>query len=58
MIRVRPRGSPWFSNPLRQLRKRVLRDYKKAKSAPSDKTWNLYKSLNRKYHQNLDLAEK
>ena len=49
---------PVFSKHLLETGKIVLKAYNKAKSAPSDKNWNIYKSLNREYHQNLDLAEK
>jgi len=56
-MRIRPRDSPWFANHLRQLRKRVIRAYKRAKSSPNDNNWILYKTLNREYHNNLDLAE-
>ena len=57
IITVRPRDTPWYTTYLRLLKRRVMRTFHKFKKFNRQKDWNLYKSLNKEYHNKLDEAE-
>ena len=57
IILVRPKDSPWFTNSLRKMRRKLIRTYHKAKLSFSKFYWDKYKTLNKEYHQCLNKAE-
>ena len=56
-ILVRPNDSPWYSNNLRLLKRRVDRLYKNAKKRKTVLSWDRYKTLRNQYQSALDEAE-
>ena len=57
VVLVRPNDSPWYSNKLRLLKRKVDRLYKKAKRYKTVLSWDRYKRLRNTYQSSLDTAE-
>ena len=57
LVLVRPKDSPWYSNELRKMKRKLIRLYRKAKDMQSDYHWRNYKDFNRMYHDSLNEAE-
>jgi hypothetical protein len=58
MVLVRPRDKPWYSNELRNLKRKVLRMFNRAKSTGREDIWDNYKQMNNDYHERVQLAKK
>ena len=56
-VLVRPRDTPWFTNQLRNFRRKVHRLYKLAKQNPTANNWQRYKTNRGEYQDALDSAE-
>ena len=58
VVLVRPNDSPWFTNELRNLKRKVNRLYQKAKVKPNPTHWENYRKANLDYKNQLDNAER
>ena len=57
VITVRPNDSPWYTNELRTLKRKMIRAFHKHKRTKNENHWNNYKSLSNEYHVKLNEAE-
>ena len=56
-VTIRPNDSPWYTNELRLLKRRMLHSFHKHKQSKSENDWLKYTDLRTKYHKSLDEAE-
>jgi hypothetical protein len=58
-VLIRPRDSPWFTSELRQMKRKLIRLYRKAKANMNDNNnnWIQYKQFKIQYHERLSTAQ-
>jgi hypothetical protein len=54
---IRPKDKPWYSNHLRNMKRRVIRLFKKAKITQNEELWEKYHKLNNDYHEAVSSAK-
>lgn len=57
VITVRPKDSPWYTNELRNLKRKMIRAFHKYKHSRKVTDWEKYKQLASDYHAKLNVAE-
>jgi hypothetical protein len=57
VVTIRPNDSPWYTNELRLMKRRLQRLFHKHKSRGQPADWENYKNARNKYQQSLDEAE-
>jgi hypothetical protein len=57
LVMVRPYDKPFYSSHLRNMKRNVLRAFKKAKRLGYEVLWDRYHELNNKYHDEVNLAK-
>ena len=57
IVTIRPKDAPWYSNKLRNLKRKVKRAFNKFKQVKNSVNSNRYKNISKLYHSELDIAE-
>ena len=57
VVTIRPRDSPWYTNALRLMKRKLHRLLRKFKTSKKDSDWANYKELRNTYQSKLDEAE-
>ena len=57
VVTIRPKDSPWYTNSLRLMKRRLQRDFRKYKKSKTPANWNKYKIARNEYQNELDNAE-
>ena len=58
VVTIRPRDSPWYTNALRLMKRKLHRLLRKFKNSKKDSDWANYKELRNTYQSRLDEAER
>jgi hypothetical protein len=56
-VTIRPNDSPWYTNELRTLKKKMMRFFHKYKKSKSNDDWGKYAASRNEYKNGLDNAE-
>ena len=56
-ILVRPNDSPWYCSKLRQMKRKMMRLFRRFKSIKSEASWESYREARKEYQRALDKAE-
>ena len=52
-VTIRPADKSWFNADLRQLRRQMMRKFKKAKQTKDSEDWNSFRNARREYHEQV-----
>ena len=58
VVTIRPRDSPWYTNALRLMKRKLHRLLRKFKNSKKGSDWANYKELRNTYQSRIDEAEK
>ena len=57
VVLIRPNDSPWYTNDLRNMKRKVNRLFRKFKKKKTEPTWQAYKEIRNKYQKELTESE-
>jgi hypothetical protein len=57
LVTLRPKDKPWYNNRLRNMKRKVIRLFNKAKSIDREEIWYDYKTSNNTYHDEVRKAK-